>query len=64
MDWNIISQMIGSVGFPILACVVMFQYMQKEAENHKKEIDSLKESLNNNTLALTRLYERLGKEDE
>lgn len=67
MDFATISQMISSVGFPIAACIALFWQMTKESERHKKEMDALKESLNQNTLAITKLVlfmqEKEGMED-
>lgn len=55
MDMTAISQLISSVGFPIAACVALFWQMNKESTQHKEEMDALKESLNQNTLAITKL---------
>lgn len=50
-----ISQLISSVGFPIAACVALFWQMNRESTQHKEEMNALKESLNQNTLAITKL---------
>lgn len=55
MDINQISQLISSVGFPIIACVIMWKTLQDSTEAHKEEIDALRESLNKNTMILTEL---------
>lgn len=55
MDFSTVSQLISSVGFPIAACVALFWQMNKESTQHKEEMDALKESLNQNTLAITKL---------
>lgn len=55
MDMSAISQLISSVGFPIAACVALFWQMNRESTQHKEEMDALKESLNQNTLAITKL---------
>lgn len=55
MDFSAVSQMISSVGFPIAACVALFWQMNRESTQHKEEMDALKESLNQNTLAITKL---------
>lgn len=55
MDLSTVSQMISSVGFPIAACVALFWQMNRESTQHKEEMDALKESLNQNTLAITKL---------
>lgn len=55
MDTQAITSLIGSVGFPIVMCLIMVKVMMQMEESHKTEIDSLKESLNNNTNVLTKL---------
>ena len=55
MDAQGITTMIGSLGFPIVMCIIMIKLIFTMEESHKEEIDSLKESLNNNTSVLTRL---------
>lgn len=55
MDFSAVSQLISSVGFPIAACVALFWQMNKESTQHKEDMDALKESLNQNTLAITKL---------
>lgn len=55
MDFSAVSQMISSVGFPIAACVALFWQMNRESTQHKEEMDALKESLTQNTLAITKL---------
>lgn len=41
-DVQTISQLISSIGFPIAACCAIFYMMNKEREDHKAEVDSLK----------------------
>ena len=55
MDEQVITTMIGSLGFPIVMCIIMIKLIFTMEESHKEEIDALKESLNNNTNVLTRL---------
>ena len=55
MDTQAYTNLISSVGFPIVMCFIMVKLMARMEESHKAEIDSLKDSLNNNTNALTRL---------
>ena len=65
MDFGTILQAIGSLGFPIAACIAMFYYMTKVTEAHKEEVAKITEALNNNTTALTRLETKIGvKHDE
>ena len=55
MDTQGITTMIGSLGFPIVMCIIMIKLIFTMEESHKEEIDALKESLNNNTNVLARL---------
>lgn len=62
MDANTIVQLVGSLGFPIVMCGALFWRMLKSDEQHKAEMDKLSEALNNNTIALTKLSDKLDKE--
>lgn len=67
MDANVIVQLIGSLGFPIVACVAMFLQNEKQDLRHQEESAKFAEALNNNTLALTKLsglVEQMEKKDE
>ena len=59
MDANTITTLITSVGFPIVVCLICFWYINKMQETHKSETHELSEALNNNTLAINKLNERL-----
>lgn len=61
MDASSIVQIIGSLGFPVAACIAVFWYLMRESENHKAEVGKLSEALQNNTLALTKLCDKLEK---
>ena len=52
-------QFIQTVGFPIAVCVYLLYDRSKSDQLHKEEMDSVKEALNNNTNALTRILEVL-----
>ncbi len=55
MDIGVITQMIGTLGFPITCVMAMFYFWNKEREDHKEEMQKMTEALNNNTLALIKL---------
>ena len=59
MDVNSLIQLVGSLGFPIVACGALFWRMVKSDEQHKEEMNKMSEALNNNTSALVKLTERL-----
>lgn len=59
MDVNAVTTAISTLGFPIVMCGAMFWYMLKEKDAHKEEMNSVTEALNNNTLILQKLCDRL-----
>ena len=62
MDMNAITTLIGSLGFPIAACIACFWMLNKERDEHKSEMQKVTEAINNNTLALEALKGRLDKD--
>lgn len=62
MDVNALIQLVGSLGFPIVACGALFWRMIKSDEQHKEDMNKMSEALNNNTSALVKLTEKLEKE--
>lgn len=62
MDVNSLIQLVSSLGFPIACCGALFWKMVKTDEQHKEEMDKVTEALNNNTIALTKLSDKLGGE--
>lgn len=59
MDGNMILQAITSVGFPIVMCLMLMWYVKEITAKHKDESDKFAEALNNNTLVLQKLCDRL-----
>lgn len=59
METASILEIISSVGFPIACCIAMFFLQNKITENHKKEMSEMKNAIDNNTVALTKLIEKL-----
>ena len=72
MDW---MSLISSLGFPVVACIAMGWYVKLQTTNyredvkqlqiqHKEEIASVTEALNNNTLVLQKLCDKLDADIE
>lgn len=70
MDYSTIITAISSVGFPIIACVMVYKAMMDNNKDfnaqvrdmmkiHSDEIKSLQASLDNNTLAISRMCDRI-----
>ena len=75
MDYSVIVTMIGSLGFPIVACVFIAIFFSRTQDNyradikemqaaHKAETDKMTEAINNNNVLLQRILDRLDKETE
>lgn len=60
MDMNLIMQAISNVGFPIVACGALAFLFYREQEQHKEETAKFTEALNQNSMAITKLAEKLG----
>lgn len=60
MDINGISQLVGSLGFPVACCIYLIYSNNKANEAHKQEIDKLRETVENNTIAMIKLCSKLG----
>lgn len=55
MDTNQIVEIVSSVGFPIIMCLILLKYMKQESDEHDKEVEHLTETINANTKVLTEL---------
>ena len=75
MDITTITQAIMNVGFPIVMCGAMAWYVKDTSDKHREEVRQLNKqhneemqqvtvALNNNTLALQKLCDKLEKEVE
>ena len=74
MDVTAIMQAISSLGFPIVACIAIAWYFNKVNENYRQDIkeltqqqqtqlDKLTEAITANTVVVTRLVDKLNKEE-
>lgn len=59
MDTQAFTQLVSSIGFPIVACMIMWKTLQDSTAAHKEEMDGMKESLNQNTLVLSELKQMI-----
>lgn len=64
MDINSVTQFISTLGFPIAVCLICFWYINKREEQHKDEVTELAKAINNNTLVMQKLVDKLGDDDE
>lgn len=61
MDINTIYQIVGNLGVPMACLLGMFWLYQRQDARHAEESAKFTEAINNNTLAINTLIERLGK---
>lgn len=70
MGGNEIIQAVTTVGFPIVMCGAMAYYVKYTTDKHREEVQKLNEqhnqemkevtqAINNNTIAFTKLCEKL-----
>lgn len=59
---NDLAALISTLGFPIGMCLIMCYYINKINDAHKEETDKFAEALNNNTLVLQKLCDKLDGE--
>lgn len=59
---NDLSTLISTLGFPIGMCLIMCYYINKINDAHKEESNKFAEALNNNTVVLQKLCDKLDSE--
>lgn len=73
MDIKVLLDAVSVVGFPIVMCLIFIYYVKylndtnrdqinQLQEQHRQETSELTKAVENNTLALTRLLDKLDKE--
>lgn len=51
--------MISSVGFPIVACIFLYKQNCNQTVTHREELKTMGDIIQNNTLSITKLYEKM-----
>lgn len=75
MTWETIMTLIGNGLFPIAACLGMAWFFNKVNDNyrqdikdmqatHREETKALTDAVNNNTLVIQKLVDKLDKEED
>lgn len=57
MDVQVIANIITTIGFPIVACGALFWYINKQSDQHKEEMLSMRNTIEANTHVLSELKE-------
>ena len=59
MDLSTLVSAISSVGFPIVFCIVMFNYIKQQNEQHTHQVDNLTKVVQDNTVVVAHLVDKL-----
>lgn len=55
MDISAITQLIGSLGFPIVMCFFLMKTNKEQMEEHRNEVHELRKTVENNTDAINKM---------
>lgn len=61
MDTTAIVSLIGTLGFPIVMCIILVYYILQLNKTHKEEIEAMTNVLQKNTEAITALTNEIKK---
>lgn len=59
MDAQTIMSAISTLGFPIVVAIALFWKMNQQDQDHKEEMGKVTEAINNNTLTMQKLLDKL-----
>ena len=57
--YNAIIQAVSTVGFPIVCCLIMMKNTKEMQDANTKKEESLQKVIEDNTLSITKLYEKI-----
>lgn len=59
MDIQEIANIISTVGFPIVMCLIMFRYMEKNDDKREEDSKEMREAIANNTAIMEKLVMKI-----
>lgn len=59
MEGVTIFEMVENFGFPVAVCIALFLNNRETNKQYKNALDSLNKTVHENTVAITRLLERI-----
>lgn len=59
MTFQDIATLIGSYAFPVVMCILMWTGITKKDEQHKEEMDTMRQAIDANTNILKELIVKL-----
>lgn len=63
MDFATVISAVSSVGFPIVFCIMLWKTNKDTQKAHEDEVKSLMGSIDKLTLAIQRLFDKIGGGD-
>lgn len=57
MEW--LFELINSTVFPIAMCIILCYFVKYTTDENNKKLDKMTEAINNNTLVITKLVEKM-----
>ena len=57
--YNALIQAVSTVGFPIVCCLLMMKNTKEMQDANTKKEERLQSVIENNTLGITKLYEKI-----
>ena len=63
MDANSIVTLIGSLGFPIVACIGMAYFCNRIITDNRNDYKEICQAINNNTIVIQKLIDKIDKEE-
>ena len=64
MDAGTVTTIISTLGFPIFMCVAMGWFIVRSNDTHKEEAKQMTEAIQNNTLVIQKLVDKLDKDGD
>ena len=64
MDANTVTTIISTLGFPIFMCVALCWFIVRTNDAHKEEAKQMTEAIQNNTLVIQKLVDKLDKDGD
>ena len=58
-DINLLTSLIGSIGFPIVSFFLIFKELAKQNERHTEEINKLNNTIKENTIVIQKLVDKV-----
>lgn len=59
---NTVITLIGSLGFPIVMCLLMYKQQNESGRLHREEMSEMRTSIDNNTLVVQKLLDKMDEE--